>query len=152
MPNDADTGFDHLHFSVAPELRDESRSSSLRADESLVSPPSPAAAPSTFIDRLKQKIRKLKKDDPWCCQFNAHWSPIFQPPASSCRQLAPLGQRDRAVPLESFSGIQMTVFVEVVVDRGMKGGELLEGLEVPEPGHRPFPSSERLMGVLGSIV
>jgi hypothetical protein len=42
--------------------------------------------------------------------------------------------------------------VEMVVDRGVGGGELLQGLDVSEPRHRSFSSSERLMGVLGSIV
>ncbi len=42
--------------------------------------------------------------------------------------------------------------VEVVVDRGMGGKKFLEGLHVPEPCHRPLSSSERLVGILGSIV
>ena len=40
----------------------------------------------------------------------------------------------------------------VVVDRGMDGGEFLQGLDVPEPGHRPFPPSKRLVRVLGPVV
>ena len=46
----------------------------------------------------------------------------------------------------------MTLVVEVVVDRGMDSGQLLQGLDVPEPGHRPFPPLKRLMRVLGSGV
>ena len=42
--------------------------------------------------------------------------------------------------------------VEVIVDRGLCGGELLQGIDVPEAGHRSFSSSERLMGVLSAIV
>ena len=34
----------------------------------------------------------------------------------------------------------------------MDGSEFLQGLDVSEPHHRSFPSSERLMGMLGSIV
>ena len=46
----------------------------------------------------------------------------------------------------------MTVVVEVIVDRGMGGGKLLEGLHVPELRHRSFSPSERLVGILSSIV
>ncbi len=42
--------------------------------------------------------------------------------------------------------------VEVVVDRGVNGGELLQGLDVPEFRHRPLSSSERLMRVFGPVV
>lgn len=70
----------------------------------------------------------------------------------SGRNLAPLGQGGRAVCLECCAGVEMTVVVEMVVDRGMDGGELLQGFDIPEPGHRPFPSSKRLVRVLGSIV
>ena len=34
----------------------------------------------------------------------------------------------------------------------MDGGEFLQGLYVPEPGNCPFPSSERLVRVLGPVV
>ena len=34
----------------------------------------------------------------------------------------------------------------------MGGGEFLQGLYVPEPRHRSFSSSERLVRILGSIV
>ena len=37
----------------------------------------------------------------------------------------------------------MTVEVKVIVDWGVGGSEFLQGLNVPEPCHRPFPSSER---------
>ena len=46
----------------------------------------------------------------------------------------------------------MAFVVEVVVDRSMDGGEFLQGLDVSEPRHRPFPSSERLVRVLGPVV
>jgi len=42
--------------------------------------------------------------------------------------------------------------VEVVVDRGVGGGKLLQGLYGPELRHRSFSSSERLVGILGSVV
>jgi hypothetical protein len=49
------------------------------------------------------------------------------------------------VLLEDFTAIEVAVLVEVVVDRCMGGGEFLEGLYIPEPGHCSFPSSERLV-------
>jgi hypothetical protein len=42
--------------------------------------------------------------------------------------------------------------VEVVVDRGVGGGKLLQGPYISELRHRPLSSSERLVGILGSIV
>ena len=42
--------------------------------------------------------------------------------------------------------------VEVVVDRSTDGRELLQGHDVPESCHRAVLSSERQMGVFGSIV
>ncbi len=30
----------------------------------------------------------------------------------------------------------MAVLVEMIVDRGVSGSKLLQGLDVPEPGHR----------------
>jgi hypothetical protein len=33
---------------------------------------------------------------------------------------------------------EVTVLIKVVVERGVNGGELLQGLEVPKPGHRPL--------------
>jgi hypothetical protein len=38
-----------------------------------------------------------------------------------------------------------TVVVEVIVDRGMGSGKLLEGLHAPELRHRSFSSSEWLV-------
>ena len=46
----------------------------------------------------------------------------------------------------------MTVVVEVIVDRGVNGGKLLQGLYVPELRHRAFSSSKRLVRVLGPII
>jgi hypothetical protein len=46
----------------------------------------------------------------------------------------------------------MAVQVEVVVDRGMDGGEFLQSHYISELRHRTFSSPERLVGILGSIV
>ena len=58
---------------------------------------------------------------------------------------AALGQGGRAVLLKNFAAVEMTVEVEVVVDRSMNGSELLQGLHVSEICHRPFLSPERLV-------
>ena len=49
-------------------------------------------------------------------------------------------------------GVRKHRVVEVVVDRGTDRDVLLQCLDVPEPRHRPFPPSKRLIRVLGSIV
>jgi hypothetical protein len=39
----------------------------------------------------------------------------------------------------------VTVVIEMVMDRGVSGSKFLQGLEVPEFRHCPFPSSEWLV-------
>jgi hypothetical protein len=60
-------------------------------------------------------------------------------------ELTPLGQGDRTVLFEDVAAVKLTVVVEVIVDRGVGGGELLKGLHVPEFRHRSFSSSEGLV-------
>jgi hypothetical protein len=57
----------------------------------------------------------------------------------------PLGQGEGAVLLEDISAVEVAVLIEVVVYRGVNGSKLLQGLDVPEPGHRPFSSSKGLV-------
>ena len=71
--------------------------------------------------------------------------------ASGC-ELTPLGQGGGSGLFENTASVEMAFVVEVVVDRSMDGGEFLQGLDVSEPRHRPFPSSERLVRVLGPVV
>ena len=66
--------------------------------------------------------------------------------------MTPLGQGGGSVLFENIASVEMAVVVEVVVDRSMDGGEFLQGLYVPEFGQCPFPSSERLVRVLGPVV
>ncbi len=54
--------------------------------------------------------------------------------------------------VEDIAAVEVTVLVEVVVDRGMGNGKLLEGFHVPELRHRSFSSSEWLVGILSPIV
>ena len=63
----------------------------------------------------------------------------------SRRQLTPFGQGGGSVLFEFVTTVEMAFGVEVVVDRGMNGGEYLQGLYVLAFGHRPFPSPERLV-------
>jgi hypothetical protein len=63
----------------------------------------------------------------------------------SGRQLTPLGQGDRTILFEDITAVEVTVVVEVIVDRGMGSGKLLESLHAPEFRHRSFSSSERLV-------
>ena len=55
--------------------------------------------------------------------------------------MTPLGQSSGAILLEGIAVIKVVVLVEVVVDRGMGGGEFPRGLRFPEPRHRFFSSS-----------
>ncbi len=57
-----------------------------------------------------------------------------------------------AVLLEDIVAVEVTVLVEVVVDRGLGSREFLQGLYISEPRHHSFSSSERLVEILGSIV
>ena len=70
----------------------------------------------------------------------------------SSRKLAPCSERGGTVLFEDIAAVEVTVLVEVIVDRSMGGGEFLEGLYVSELRHRAFSSSERLVGILGPIV
>ncbi len=60
-------------------------------------------------------------------------------------QFAPFGQGGGAVLFEYGPSAEMTVVVEMVVDRGVCGGKLLQGLHVPEASHGALSSSEGLM-------
>ena len=52
----------------------------------------------------------------------------------------PLGQGGGPVLFENVAALEMAFVVEVIVDRGMDGGEFLQGLYVSEFGHCPVPS------------
>ncbi len=67
-------------------------------------------------------------------------------------ELTPFSERGGTVLLEGIAAVEVAVLVEVIVDRGMGGGKFLQGLYISEIRHRSFSSSERLVGILGSIV
>ncbi len=60
-------------------------------------------------------------------------------------ELTPFSEGDGAVLLEDIAAIEVTVVVEMIMDRGMDGGEFLQGLDVPEFRHRSLSSSKRLV-------
>ncbi len=98
--------------------------------------------PNTCLIKLRQFAELLAQR---CCQSNANRSPKSVNSGFSGSKLTPLGQSGRAVQLEGIAATEMAVFVEVIVDRGMSGGELLKGLHVPEFRHRALSSSKRLV-------
>src|SRR5680860_1609060 len=79
------------------------------------------------------------------CQTNANQTAKCAKRIASGCQLTPLGRRGGAVLLEDVAAAEAAIVVEVIVDRGVDGGEFLQGLDVPEFRHCPFPSSERLV-------
>ena len=79
------------------------------------------------------------------CQTNANQTAKCAKRIASGCQLTPLGQRGEAVLLEDVASAEVAIVVKVIVDRGVDGGEFLQGLDVPEFRHCPFPSSERLV-------
>ena len=56
---------------------------------------------------------------------------------SSC-QLMPRDQGGGAVLLEDVAAVEVTVPIEMIMDRGVDGGKFLQGLHVPELRHRRF--------------
>ena len=79
------------------------------------------------------------------CQTNANQTAKCAKRIASGCQLTPLGHRGGAVLLEDVASAEVAIVVKVIVDRGVDGGEFLQGLDVAEFRHCPFPSSERLV-------
>jgi hypothetical protein len=64
---------------------------------------------------------------------------------SGTAKLTPLGKSSGAIALDVGSTDEVALLIEVVVDRGMGGGELLQAAHPPEELHRPLSSSQRLI-------
>ena len=77
--------------------------------------------------------------------------PIFDRRGSG-HEAAPLGQGGRAERFVGRSIDEVAFGIEVIVDVGMDGGELLQRLHSSESQHCPLSSSEWQVAVLGSIV
>ncbi len=102
--------------------------------------------------------RKLKVNEPEaelvrhifqrCCQSNANLSPVDAFGAGACRlsgKCLPLGKGSRSPGFEVVSADEVAVLVEVVVEGGVDGAELLQGLHLAEAEHGAFSPSERQM-------
>ena len=71
---------------------------------------------------------------------------------SGREELTPCGQRSGATVLEILAADEGAFLIEVVVNGAVQSGELLHTSHAPQAQHRPFPSSEWLMGILGPVV
>jgi transposase-like protein len=67
------------------------------------------------------------------CQTNSQCLRERPGSQTSGRELAPFGQSGSAVMFKNITAVQMALLVEKVMDRGMDGGEFLEGADAPEP-------------------
>ncbi len=83
------------------------------------------------------------------CQTNLNRPAKGASPRRSGRQLTLLGHGGGAVQSEDVAAIEVTVLIEIIMDRGVDGGKLLQSLYVPELRHRTLSSSERLTGRRG---
>ena len=58
--------------------------------------------------------------------------------------MTPLGQGGGSAVFENVAASELAWVVDMVVDRGLDGGELLQGLDVSDPSHCPCPPSKGL--------
>ena len=72
--------------------------------------------------------------------------------SSGREKAAPLVESGGTVGFVHWTRRERALLVEVVADRRVDRGELLQTSHAPEPQHRPFPSSERLVGILRPVV
>ena len=93
--------------------------------------------------------RTIKKssETAWrCCPTNANRSLIAASRApSGGTELPPLGKSDGAGCFEVMAAGETALMVEVIVDRGVDGSELLKASHLSEAEHRPLSSSEGLV-------
>ena len=64
----------------------------------------------------------------------------------------PFGQRGSAIFFEGFAAGEIAFEIEVIVDRGVNGGEFLLCFDVPKIRHHAFSLPERLARILGLVV
>jgi len=77
---------------------------------------------------------------------------LGKPGNLSGHEILPLRQRGGAAFLVCLSINEVAFGVEVIVQAGVNGSEFLQRLHLPEPQHRPLPSSERKVGILSPVV
>jgi hypothetical protein len=66
--------------------------------------------------------------------------------------LTPFGEHGGASNLENGPRGEGAFLIKVVVDGAVEGGEFLQTSHLTKAKHRPFASSERLMGILHPVV
>lgn len=93
----------------------------------------------------RSQSASVEERSPGLCQTNLNRHAKGAGLRRSGRQLTPLGQGSRAVLLEDVAAVEVTVEIEMIVDRGVDRGEFLQGIYVPELRHRTLPSSEWLV-------
>jgi hypothetical protein len=106
-----------------------------------------------MVEAFKNKIQSgeavlaINPDhpSPRHCQTNLSRPAKGAGPMRSGRQLTPLGQGGGTVLSENVAAIEVAVLIEMIMDRGVDGGKLLQSLYVPELRHRTLSSPERLM-------
>lgn len=88
-----------------------------------------------------------------CCQTNSNQSQFAEECANlPGTKLTPLGESSASVELEIVSRVEVAFLIEMVVHGRMNSGEFLQTSHLPEAQHRPFSSSKRQMGILGTII
>ena len=88
-----------------------------------------------------------------CCQTNSNQSQI----AVDCvnlrgTKLLPLGKCCGSVELEVVARVEVTLLVEVIVDRGVNRRELLQALHSSKAQHCMFSSPKGKVGIFCTIV
>ena len=114
-----------------------------------------SAARSAKISMILCMPERVSGGDAKFQGFCDRWNKWEGQPAIQASQAASRRHSAKAaarVCLKISLAVEMAFVAEVVMDRGTDGGEFLQGLYVPEIGHCRFPSSERLVRVLGPVV
>ncbi len=87
--------------------------------------PQPQHAPSRLVDGILPLFG-------WHCQTNLSRPAKGADPRRSGRQLTPFGQGGGTVLFEDVAAIEVAVLIEMIMDRGVDGGKLLQSLYVPD--------------------
>jgi hypothetical protein len=94
------------------------------------------------IDPSSQALKPLIG----CCQTNANRSQLADgDEVSGHAQPPPLGKSGGAVLLKIVPAVEVAFLIEVVMDGGVNGSELLQTSHASETQHRSFSSSQRKM-------
>ena len=88
-----------------------------------------------------------------CCQSNANSSSLAAGRAGGAEPIRRVFYTSKAAALWALyvSADEVSILIEVVVEGGVDGAELLQRLHLPVPQHCPFSSSEGQVGVLDPV-